>query len=235
MMSATAVTVASVVRLLMSRGIAVDLHNIDSAEVVTARDMFANMVLHSETLDALLFIDSDMSFDPGLIDRMLDLDEDIVGAAYTRRQLDLPTLVAASKAGASMGRALAEASNFNFKAGWDDGPVELTMRDGFCNGVAMGMGCTLIRKRALEAMIEAKAVRPRLDLSTGSGETCWSFFDNLEQDGVRLGEDYSFCYRWTRQMGRELWVCVDQEVGHVGAFEYKARCIEMLEVKSGPA
>ena len=226
--SATAVTLAGIAKTLTQRGVNVDFHNIDAAEVVTARDMFANMVLHSDGWDALLFVDSDMRFDAELVVRILVLGEDVVGTAYTRRQLDLDALVAAVKAGETTERAVARASDFVFKPSWRDGPVQLDMRDGFVPGAGFGMGCALIAKRALVAMIDAKVVRPRLDLHAGNGGTCWSFFEPLEHEGTRLGEDYSFCHRWTEQMGRKLWVCVDQALGHVGGYEYSARYLDTL-------
>jgi hypothetical protein len=65
-------------------------------------------------------------------------------------------------------------------------------------------------------------VEPRLDLNASGGQTCWSFFGILEPEGRRLGEDYSFCYRWTKMMGRELQVCLDEEITHVGDFDYRA-------------
>jgi hypothetical protein len=65
MKSQTAIAVANTVKVLQQRGINAELHNIDSAEIVTARDMFANMVLHSSRWDAMLFIDADMGFRSG--------------------------------------------------------------------------------------------------------------------------------------------------------------------------
>src|SRR5687768_1804568 len=93
MKSASALTVANVSLALQRKGRNVDLHNIDSAEIVTARDMFANMVLHSDRWTHLLFIDSDMHFEPRVVSRMIGRNADVVAAAYTRRNLDLGLLV----------------------------------------------------------------------------------------------------------------------------------------------
>ncbi|HEX8532538.1 MAG TPA: hypothetical protein VF662_00055 [Allosphingosinicella sp.] len=230
MKSSTALTIANLVKLLQSHGIDAYLHNIDSAEIVTARDMFANMVVYSDDLDGLIFIDSDMAFDPEIMMKMLRTGKDVVAAACTRRTLNLSTLLSAAQQHGNVPRAIAQASDFTVKLSWNDNdkaPVEVT--DGFCRAAAVGMACAYISKGALMAMVKAKAVEPRLDLSAGPGQTCWSFFAPVAPDGVRLGEDYSFCYRWTKTMRRELFVCVDEAIIHCGDYNYTARFIDLFE------
>jgi hypothetical protein len=230
MKSGTAITVAQTVKALVESGIGVELHNIDSAEIVTARDMFANMLLYTDAWSSVLFVDSDMQFDPSLILRMIQLQTDVVGVAYPRRMLDLPKLLSCYETHRNLGRAVAQASSFTCKLHWEEGDKqEVQVRDGFCKAAAVGMGCTLISKFALQDMISSKAVRPRLDLNAGEGRTCWSFFENIEQGESRLGEDYSFCYRWTEMMKRELWIAVEDQVSHVGSYSFSARFSDMFE------
>lgn len=228
MKSATALSVANAAVALRDEGIGVDLHNIDSAEIVTARDMFANMVLHSDTWTHLLFVDSDMHFAPSLAVRLFQQQADVTAVAYTRRHMDLATFVEVTNMSGNQQMAAAHASEFTFKPFWDSAPAELKVSDGFCLGAAVGMGLALITKSALEQMIESQVVHPRLDLSAGPDKTCWSFFETFEVDGIRLGEDYSFCHRWTAQMGRELPVCIDEAIGHLGGYEYRARFLDRL-------
>ena len=229
MKSSTAISVANLVKALQANGIEAFLHNIDSAEIVTARDMFANMVVYSEHLDGLIFVDSDMSFDPQVVLRMLGAGGEVVAAACTRRSLDLDRFLAAAQEHGNIQRAIAHASDFTVKLSWDDSEtVSLQIRDGFCAAAAVGMACAIISREAFLAMIDAKVVEPRLDLSAGPGQTCWSFFAPLAPDGVRLGEDYSFCYRWTQMMARELLVCIDENVIHCGDYNYTAKFIDLL-------
>jgi hypothetical protein len=228
MKAETTIAIARTTKALQQRGINVDFHNIDSAEIVTARDMFGNILLHSGKWDAMLFIDSDMGFQPELVLKMLTLGADISAAACPRRTLNLERLIAASKAGANLARAKAQASNFTVIFDWQDRQKPLEVNGSFCKAMAVGMAIALISRSALQDMVEAKVVEPRLDLNATGGATCYSFFGNLENDGHRLGEDYSFCYRWTKLMGRELRVCIDEEVVHVGDHDYRARYSDLL-------
>ncbi|HEU0044540.1 hypothetical protein [Sphingomonas sp.] len=229
MKSGTAISIAKTAMALQAQGIAVDLHNIDSAEIVTARDMFANMLLYSDSWDAMLFVDSDMGFDPRLVLRLLGQGADVAAAACPRRTLDLVQLVNAAASHGDLDRARSQASQFTIAHDWDDRsapPREL--RDGFCSAATCGMAIALIGKAALQTMVAQKVVEPRLDLSTSSGEPCYSFFGILEPDGGRLGEDYSFCYRWTKLLGREMRVCLDETVSHYGDFEFYGRYTDVL-------
>ena len=229
MKSGTALTITDTVKTLIANGLHVDVHNIDSAEIVTARDMFANMVLHSDAWDSLLFIDSDMAFGPNLVPKLINRSADVAAAACPRRRLHLDQFLARAREHGNLDKAVAQASEFTVNLRWSHQPNKaIKIKDGFCTAAAVGMAIALISKAALEAMIEAKVVRPRLDLNAGEGKTCWSFFENLEEEGSRLGEDYSFCHRWTAQMKRELSVCVDEPVTHIGQYEYRARYLDLF-------
>jgi hypothetical protein len=228
MKTGTALSIVDSVRALESRGIRTDIHNVDSAEIVTARDMLANMVLHSDTWDALLFIDSDMGFRPELILKLLEADSEVAAAACPRRQLDLNRFAAASREHGNIAKAVAQASDFTVNFNWKDtGPVEIPIQNGFVKAAAVGMAIALIGKSALTALIEAKLVERRRDLSSGTGQPCYSFFEIAAPRGSRLGEDYSFCYRWTARLKRELLVCVDEEVTHIGFYPYRARFADL--------
>lgn len=229
MMAGTALSVAYVVKALSANGINADVHNINSAEIVTARDMFANMVLHSDRWDGLLFIDSDMAFDASLVMKLVRRGEDVAAAACPRRSLNIERMISSLRIDGNMPRALANASDFTVKLDWATSSNRPTKIDnGFCKAAAVGMAVALISKRCLSEMVEAKVVTLRSDLYTSGEKACWSFFAIKEVDGHRYGEDYSFCHRWTAQMGRSISVCMDEQVSHIGQFEFKARYADLL-------
>lgn len=229
MVSATAITIADTVKMLQANGINADIHNIDSAEIVTARDMFANILIHSDKWDSLLFIDSDMSFDTKLIAKLINNGAEVAAAACPRRLLHLDQFQARVAEHGNFDKALSQASEFTVNLRWSDqADRPIKIKDGFTSAAAVGMAIALIRRSAFFDMIDAKVVRPRLDLNAGDGRTCWSFFEITEDNGGRLGEDYSFCYRWTKLMKRELAVCIDEKVSHIGQFTYAARYADLL-------
>lgn len=228
-------TTESLVRLVRSmtrNGIHADLMNIDGSDVVTVRNLYANKVLNSDKWDSLLFIDSDMQFEPDVIARMIRLNVGVAGAACTTRDIDLKKFGEAMRDHGDHDRARAESSRFNVLVTWDNTKkTKVRRRAGFYTMAAVGMAVCLIRKQALEAMVREGAVDQRTDVRDSIEQVSWGFFDFEKIGAIVLLEDYSFCYRWTMKMGRPLWVAVDEEIRHLGEFGYTGKYATVLEAR----
>jgi hypothetical protein len=229
MKSKTAESLFVLSKALARNGIDADILNIDASDVVTARNLYANKVLNSEAWDALLFIDSDMQFAPRPVLKMLALKSEVAAVAYPKKKVDLDRFAAAVGEHGDIARARAESSDFNILLTWDNRKRKpLKRRGGFCSMAAAGLGCSLIGRTALQAMIEGEAVRQRTDVRNGVHVVTWGFFDHIKVGQIVLGEDFSFWYRWTQMLGRDLWVCVDEEIQHVGDYAYSGLYSSLL-------
>ena len=230
MKAKTAESLVGLMKVLTKAGINADLHNINNSDIVTVRNLYANMLLESDRWDSLLFIDSDMRFAPRLVSRMLRLNGLVMAAACTKRHIDLEKFGAAMREHGDFERARAESVLFNTLLTWNNRKKSLLKhRDGFYTMAAVGMAVCLIQKAALQAMVDAGAVETRQDVYEGVVKKSWAFFDFIKFAGMTLTEDYSFCHRWTHVMNRPLWVCVDEIVDHIGDFDYSGRYSLMLE------
>jgi hypothetical protein len=238
--SKTTATLVLLMRQLTRAGVAAEFLNIDSSDIVYARNFYAKMVLNSKDLDGLLFVDSDMQFRPGLVLRMLNLGAEVVATAYPKRALDIDQfaqeMAAASEfSPVAKAKALADTYQYTVVPSWTSPKVRrMEVHNGFVKMAAAGMGCTLISRTALQALIDGRAVERRKDIIDGVNQQSWGFFDCMTVDGVTLSEDFSFCYRWTRVLGRDLWVNIDEAVTHLGDFSYQARYLDRL-TRVGPA
>ena len=234
MKSKTATTLILLMRQLTRAGIAAEYLNVDSSDIVYARNFFAREMLRLEALDGLLFVDSDMSFRPALVRKMLNLGADVVATAYPKRTLDMDQYSRAMAAAGGFSpeakaRALANTYNFTCVPSWTTPrPGKMQVVGGFAKMAAAGMGCTFISRAALLAMIDGKVVEQRKDIIDGDEQLAWGFFDCLKVGNITLSEDFSFCYRWTHLLGRDLWVNVDETVTHLGDFNHEARYIDRL-------
>jgi len=234
MKAKTATTLVLLMRQLTKAGVEAEYLNVDSSDIVYARNLYAREVLNSKTLDGLLFVDSDMQFRPALVMKMLGLQADLVAAAYPKRMLDLDKFAAAMvEAGAATPEArlkvLANTLQYTVVPSWDTPKVgKMAVKRGFTRMAAAGMGCALISRGVLETMIAEKAVERRKDVIDGVEHVGWGFFDCVKVGDISLSEDFSFCYRWTRTLGRDLWVCVDETVSHLGDFVYQGRYLDRL-------
>jgi hypothetical protein len=241
MKAKTATTLVLLMRQLTRAGIEAEYLNVDSSDIVYARNLYAREVLRSKTLDGLLFVDSDMQFRPALVMKMLRFDVELVAAAYPKRMLDLDQFAQTMAEGGVFSpeaklKALANTLQFTVVPSWDTPKVgKLGVKRGFARMAAVGMGCALISRTVLQAMIDGKAVERRKDVIDGIEHVGWGFFDCVKVGEISLSEDFSFCYRWTRMLGRELWVCVDEPVSHLGDFVYQARYLDRLVPVTPPA
>lgn len=234
MKARTTTTLVLLMRQLTRAGIDAEYLNVDSSDIVYARNFFAREMLRHEELDGLLFVDSDMSFRPALVRRMLNLGVDVVATAYPKRALDMTEYSRALTAAGgfspqTQARVLANSYNFTCVPSWTTPlPKQMQLANGFAKMAAAGMGCTLISRAALQAMIDGKVVEQRKDIIDGNEQVSWGFFDCVKVEDLTLSEDFSFCYRWTRLLGRDLWVNVDETVTHLGDFNHEARYIDRL-------
>jgi hypothetical protein len=234
MKAKTAESLVNLMRALTQHGIAAQLYNINNSDIVTVRNMYANMVLDSDRWDGLLFIDSDMQFTPRVINRMISLNEPVSAAACTKRHIDLEKFGESMRDHGDIELAQAEAVKFNTMLRWDNRKkARIRHRAGFYTMAAVGMAVCLIRRSALQLMVDEGAVEERMDVYDGIPKKSWAFFDFIKYSGVTLTEDYSFCHRWTHVMQRNLWICTDEIVHHIGDFPYSGRYSLIFEKTIG--
>ena len=115
--------------------------------------------------DYLWFVDSDISFPPGTLERLKHAPGDIVSAYYRGRDED--------------GKTFPVALRHNQKDGWAKHSHK-TLGKGIPVVDAVGMGCTLINRSVLESL--------------GVG-ALWPFAEVIDPCGHAMGEDTSFCDR----------------------------------------
>lgn len=148
----------------------------------------------------LLFVDDDMGFSPNLVLDMLAFDEPVVGAIYPKR------CVPRQWAGSGI-----EAAEY---------------RSGFIEVEGVGGGCLLIRRDAIDKMVEAYPDMignyvTLADMAATGVKRTLRFFDQILTNGGKRAEDFSFCQRWGG-IGGVVWACTAHEIQHVGPWIFSA-------------
>lgn len=148
----------------------------------------------------LLFVDADMGFQPEMVLDMMAFSEPMVGAAYPKRTYPIE---------------------------WAGSGIEAAeTRSGFIEVEGLGMGCFLIRRDAVTAMIEKF---PELvfdymtltDLQQMGAKRTFGFFDPIRGPTGKVSEDISFCRRY-RETGGKVWASIAHPVSHVGPWAFTA-------------
>lgn len=154
----------------------------------------------------LMFIDSDIGFEPDYINQMIDSDHPIVCGVYRKRQTEL---------------------SFPFR------PLdvkEALMVRGAMEIKYAPTGFMLIRRDVIERMIAAYPER-RCQLGEGGwfaeiNRFGYDLFPTpIDSDGVYLSEDYGFCKLW-REIGGTVWMIPHFTLIHTGPCDFAGSIAE---------
>jgi len=196
--------------------------DIDCADIVVARNyLISNFYFNKPDCTHILFWDDDMGFEPELLEAMLALGKDVVGAVYPKRAIALDRLHSQHDQG--FPGAYARACDFigNFPA--------VSVRDKpFVKMEHCGTGVLLISRRCLDVMVSKlpEIVDEKRFKKLGFADRFTSFitpFNKVELEDRELGEDFSFCHRWVKQCQGEIYASVVHPIEHVGQMTIKTR------------
>jgi glycosyltransferase involved in cell wall biosynthesis len=158
-----------------------------------------NMCIQMMDGDWILFIDSDMAWQPGAIKTLVEtrekFDLDMVGGLCFQRSAPYqPTMYM---------KAPTPDLGYTFLEEWDeDAAVEVD---------ATGMAFVLIHKRVFDRILQANVGEPFLDLEERKNHQPQSFF---KWNG-KLGEDFQFCHE-AQDAGCRIFVDTSVKVDHLG-------------------
>jgi len=157
--------------------------------------------------------------------------------ACARRGVNLGYLMQAGDAQA--GRTPLESATLSYVV---EGELSngLISRQGFVKARYAGTGFLMIRRAALESMIEHyPKLRYRSEHKANDpfeGNPWRSALFNCMIDpetSTYLSEDFSFCRRWT-SMGGEIWVDLTSKLDHVGSMVFRGNLAARVDLPREP-
>jgi hypothetical protein len=196
-----AVSLARFASIAPQHGIEIEIGSICGCSVVSrARNLLAKDMLESKCTD-LMFIDSDINFEPQDILRLLawasDPKKGIVAAVPRTRKPEKVFI-----------------STLDF-----DENNKLTMDSmGLVRAKRVATAFMMVRREVFEQLVEAHPEWNYYDESTN--RTLSAMFDFKVTDEGYIGEDFLFCDR-ARELGFEVWIDPTISLGHMGVHEYE--------------
>jgi hypothetical protein len=192
------------------------------ALITRARQTIVGHFLDDPGATHLLFIDADIGFEPEQVFRLLEFGADFTAAAYPAKQINWELMAGAVQAG----RTPLESATLSYVV--ETGAAkDMVTRNGFVKSRYAGTGFLMIRRSAIEAMIEhypeLRYTHEHGPADPPAGSRWRSALFNCMVDketGFYLSEDYSFCRRWI-DMGGEIWVDYMSRLNHVGVMVYR--------------
>ncbi len=196
-----AISLARFAQMAPEHGIKIQLGSICGCSVVSrARNLLAQDMLESECTD-LLFIDSDINFEPEDVLRLMSWASD-----------PKMSIVAA------VPRTRSENKVYIATLDHDKDSNDLTMNGmGLVRAKRVATAFMLVRREVFETLAEKHPEWQYDDVRVGRRLTC--MFDFLLTPEGYIGEDFLFCDR-AREHGFEVWVDPSISLGHMGVQEY---------------
>lgn len=171
--------------LAQGAGLGFEVHFQPGCSLVTmARNQLAQRFMDSDA-DRLIFLDSDVSFEPGALATLALRPVDFVGGAYRLKQ-DVES----------------------YPVGWLPKP-ELWAEDGLIEVMSLPGGFMCLTRKVLEDIREAFPGREYEHY----GNTAYCWFDNPFMEGKLWGEDAVFCKYW-RETGGKVWLDPELTLTH---------------------
>jgi len=174
----------------------------------------------------LLFIDSDIHFDPKDVIAMLALDKEVIGGPYPKKSIKWNAVIDAVKrkpditpqdlekvTGDYVFNAVAGTGQFNVGE-----PLEV---------LEIGTGYMMVKR---EVFSKFKEAYPELNYKPDhvgqanfdGSRYIHAYFDTVIDHGKSdryLSEDYMFC-QWWRKIGGKIWLCPWMKTHHVGTYAF---------------
>ena len=201
-------------------------HMVHSSLVTQGRNLCVKDFLNSNC-SHMLFVDSDIEFDPTSIPVMMAHDKDIVLTPYPMKVFDWDK---ARRQAAKSGKPIEDCPHYFCLEFPNRNKIE--SKGGLCENIRGPAGCMLIKREVFEKMMKAypKLKIKQKQLVNGlmsTSENVWNFFDTdfNAETGVFLGEDYAFCKRWV-DIGGKIYANVDAYITHYGTHGFRGRFID---------
>ncbi|TAJ74722.1 MAG: hypothetical protein EPO51_01305 [Phenylobacterium sp.] len=201
--------------------VAITLQLLGNDSMITrARNSLVATTLDNSDATHLMFIDADIGFTPDQVGRMLRFDQDVVAGMYPLKVVDDSEQAMRRFAeGEPM-----ETAQLRYLGAFL-APDLRRETDGFVTAEFAGTGFMLIKRRALERMIDAypqlrfTAVHDRARPVESPNQ--YALFDGMidPESGHYLSEDYTFCRRW-RDIGGDVWLDTRSRLTHVGSRDF---------------
>jgi hypothetical protein len=202
------------------------------ASVDLARNVMASYVLEMRQFTHLLFVDADQGFSPDLVFDMLQFDRPVVSVVGPRRSVSFEQLWRKARQISSW-RKLESLSLDYYQDFVTEGDNRIAVVEGFVKVRGNPTGVMLIKREVIERIAQLPGmITPDFEplVADGlSGRLVQCFRPMLLPDNRMLGEDLSFCRRWTEDCGGEIWASVAHAITHVGTMPFKGRFADRFE------
>lgn len=198
--------------------------------ITRARNYLVDEFLRSG-FSHMLFIDSDIHFDPRDVIAMMALEKEIIGGPYPKKSIKWGAVIEAVKRNPNISGAELEkvTGDYVFNAVAGTGQFNISEP---LEVLELGTGFMMIKREVFEQFKEEYpdlSYRPdHVGQANFDGSRyIHAYFDTVidrvanggKGSDRYLSEDYMFC-QWWRNMGGKIWLCPWMKTHHIGTYAF---------------
>lgn len=199
--------------------------------ITRARNYLVDEFLRSDHTH-LLFIDSDIHYNPQDVLALMALDKDVIGGPYPKKSINWGNVAQAARSHPNMEAKELEQLVGEYVFNVVKGTKQFTVTDPL-EVMEIGTGFMLVKKEVFEKMEkEYPMIRYKPDhvgqANFDGTRYIHAYFDTVIDskgsitDGGSeryLSEDYMFCQMW-RKMGGQIYLCPWMKTQHIGTYAF---------------
>jgi hypothetical protein len=212
--------------LCMQYGIQVKFPFLFNESLITrARNYLVDEFLYRSDCTHMLFIDSDINFNPQDVIAMLALEKDVIGGPYPKKAIKWRSVKRAIEKNPDIEAQVLEKVAGDFVFNPVKGTAQFSVTEPL-EVLEIGTGFMMIKR---EVFPKFAAQYPQLKYKPDHvGQANFdgtryihAFFDTtIDKNSERyLSEDYMFC-QWWRNMGGTIWLCPWMRTAHIGTYHF---------------
>ena len=233
---------ADLVKLAGHYQMTIDFFYLFNESLITrARNYCVDAFLRNEQYTHLMFIDSDIGFNPNDVLSLAAIadpesDKDIICAPYPKKTISWEKIkLAVDKGFADENPHNLEKYVGDFVFNPTEGATEIAIEEP-CEVMEGGTGFMMIQRKTFEKYAAAypelmyKPDHVRSENFDGTREIMCYFDALIDPKSKRyLSEDYMFC-QWAREIGLKVWMCPWMQLGHTGTYTFAGSLADLAAI-----
>tara|TARA_S200002703_G_scaffold159746_1_gene174495 strand:+ start:412 stop:1233 length:822 start_codon:yes stop_codon:yes gene_type:complete len=217
----------------IKRNIKITFQLMKSSLVTQGRNLCVSYFLNTDCTH-MLFVDSDIAFDPECIFRLLELDKEIISIPYPMKTAQWDTLMMKIKGGFISEPEQCEHHMLQYPLLIKDDNKDIKIHKGVIEATHCPTGCMMIKREVFDKLKKAYPNREIVQKTTIDGKYMdrphfYNYFDTYYDPKTKryLGEDFAFCKLWS-DIGGKLYCYIMSYITHVGDYQYKGRLYDEM-------
>jgi hypothetical protein len=209
--------------------------------ITRARNNLIARAMNDINMTHILFIDSDITWNPNDIIKLLNHDKDLCGGAYPKKNYNWNKLNNINnildKKKIDFNNNISDI-NFIYQNLMDYNINNLSNNININNNLlevyTLATGFMMIKRNCIEKMIEKYNDTKYIDdigyFQNENNNYTYALFDCGIVKNHYFSEDWMFCHRW-KELGGSIWLDVSINLTHTGNEDYKGRYLSSLNIK----